>query len=410
MVTILCSGSRGDIQPYIALAQQIQKLGIKVRIAAGKSFGGFVEGYGVGFYPLSADQNSVDVDPKLLEAAGNSTNVLKMFSAFGKMKKYARLMVDEMYEACKDSDLVIYHPGCTIGYFAAEKLNIPSVMASPFPMLKTKQVASVVAYGKTKIPVGLSYTMIQNMLWMASKTGIKSFWKEKFGKLPENFSIPFERVDEKHPSVVSCSEYVFPRPTDWNDNIHQYGYWFTEEKDGYVPPKELGDFLESGEKPIYFGFGSMFNEKEKEKFLEIIKASLEGTGRRAIICGMGKVENLPENILAIGAVPHTWLFKRCSAVCHHGGAGTSAAGFAAGVPSIIVPFSNDQFAWAHRSYDLGVGAKPIYKNELSAEKLKNAIDYALSEKVVSNAEKLGKNISTENGAAECVKIIADLIK
>ena len=89
--------------------------------------------------------------------------------------------------------------------------------------------------------------MIQNMLWMASKTGIKSFWKEKFGKLPENFGIPFERVDKKHPSIVSCSEYVFPRPADWNKNIHQYGYWFTEETDRFTPPKELETFLEKGE-------------------------------------------------------------------------------------------------------------------------------------------------------------------
>ena len=81
------------------------------------------------------------------------------------------------------------------------------------------------------------------------------------------------------------------------------------------------------------------------------------------------IENLPETIIAIGSIPHSWLFKRVSAVCHHGGAGTTAAGFKAGVPSIIIPFSNDQFAWAHRAYDLGVGSKPIYRKDLTADKL-----------------------------------------
>ncbi len=409
MITILCSGSRGDIQPYVALAQEIKKQGKEVRIAAGKSFKSFVEGYDIGFYPLSADYKSANIDPKLLEAAGNSTNLLKMFLTFNKMKKYARMMVDEMYEACVSSELIVYHPGCTIGYFAAEQMGIPSVLASPFPMLATNEVASVIAYGKSKMPVKMSYQMIQGMLWMASKTGVTSFWKEKFNKLPENFGCPFERVDAHHPSVVSCSNFVFKRPTDWNKNTHQYGYWFLKENEDYTPPVALLDFLSTGDKPIYFGFGSVFNQKEKDIFVKMVTEALQITGKRGIICGMSEVEGLPQNIFAIDSVPHTWLFDKCSAVCHHGGAGTSAAGFAAGVPSIIVPFSNDQFAWAHRSYDIGVGSKPIYKKDLSTQRLADAINYALSDKVTENAKKLAENIANENGAKDCATVIVGIV-
>jgi sterol 3beta-glucosyltransferase len=324
------------------------------------------------------------------------------------MKKYARLMVDEMYDACEGSELIIYHPGCTVGYFAAEKMGVPSVLASPFPMLQTNKVASVISYGKSKMSKKQSYKMIQSMLWMASKTGVMSFWKEKFGKLPENFGCPFERVDESHPSIVSCSNYVFPRPLDWNKNIHQFGYWFIEESKDFTPPKELTEFLENGEKPIYFGFGSVFNVKDKDVFVTTVTEALHKTGRRGIISGMGRIDNLP-NVITIDSVPHTWLFPRCAAVCHHGGAGTSAAGFSAGVPSIIIPFSNDQFAWAHRSYDIGVGAKPIYKKQLSIDRLVEAIGYVLSDKVVANAKKLGEDISSENGARDCAAAICEIM-
>lgn len=410
MITILCSGSRGDIQPYIALAIQLKKQGLNVRIAAGRSFGEFITGYGVAHIPLSADYHSVNIDPKLLESAQSSTNPLKMLFTFRKMKKYSRMMVDEMYEACMDSDLVVYHPGCTIGYFAAQQMGIPSVLASPFPMLTTSERPSIIAYGKTKMPILLSYKMLQAMLWMASKTGVIQFWKEKFGKVPENFGCPFERVDEQHPSIVSCSSHVFPIPKDWNQNVHQSGYWFTEENDDYTPPESLLDFLSKGEKPIYFGFGSVFDDKDKDLFLNSVKGALEITGKRGIICGMGKFNDLPENMFAIDSIPHTWLFSKCSAVCHHGGAGTTAAGFAAGIPSVIIPFSNDQFAWAHRSYDIGVGAKPIYKKQLSTQRLADAINYALSDKVVENAKRLGKNIAGENGAKDCADAIARLVK
>ncbi len=410
MITILCSGSRGDFQPYIALARELQKLGKSVRIAGGKSFEDFIKGYGIDFYPLSADYQSADIDPKLLQDAQSSDNPLKMLLTFNKMKKYVFGLTAEMFSACKDSELIVYHPGCTIGYFAGEKLGIPSILAAPFPMHKTKEVASLIAYGKSKMPKALSYKLLQGMLWMAGKTGIIEFFKKEYGKLPENFGSPFERVDKNHPAIISCSNFVFPRPKDWNANIHQNGYWFVEESIDYKPSEELSDFLKNDEKPVYIGFGSVFDSRHKDETVKIIIDALNMVDRRGIICGMSDVQNLPGNLLAIDSIPHSWLFERVALVCHHGGAGTTAAGFKAGIPSIIIPFSNDQFAWAHRAYDLGVGSKPIYRKKLTSDKLASAIQFALRDDVINNAKTLGKNIATENGAKDCAKIIIESLK
>jgi len=410
MITILCSGSRGDFQPYIALAQELQKLGKSVRIAGGKSFEDFIKSYGIDFYSLSVDYLSADIDPKLLQDAQSSDNPLKMLLTFNKMKKYVFGLTAEMFSACQGSELIVYHPGCTIGYFAGEKLGIPSILAAPFPMHKTKEIASLIAYGKTKMPKALSYKLLQGMLWMAGKTGIAAFFKEEYGKLPENFGSPFERVDKNHPAIISCSNFVFPRPKDWNASIHQNGYWFVEENIDYKPSEELSDFLKNGEKPVYIGFGSVFDSKQKDETVKIIIDALNTSGKRGIICGMGDVQNLPGNLLAINSIPHSWLFERVSLVCHHGGAGTTAAGFKAGIPSIIIPFSNDQFAWAHRAYDLGVGSKPIYRKKLTSDKLASAIQYALKDDVIKNAKTLSKNIATENGAKDCAKVIIECLQ
>ncbi len=409
MITILCSGSRGDFQPYIALAQALQKLGKTVRIAGGVSFEAFIKSYGIDFYSLSADYQSTSIDPKLLQEAQSSDNPLKMLLTFNKMKKYVVGLTEEMYQACVGSELIIYHPGCSIGFFAGEKLGIPSILAAPFPMHKTSEVASLIAYGKTKMPKTMSYQLLQGMLWMAGKTGIVSFYKKAFGKLPENFGIPFEKVNKNRPAIVSCSKYVFPRPKDWNENIHQDGYWFVEETHGYTPSKALSDFLEAGEKPVYIGFGSVFDHKHQEETVTLIKEALNRTGKRGIISGMGEIANLPDNILAVDSIPHSWLFERVCLVCHHGGAGTTAAGFKAGVPSVIIPFSNDQFAWAHRAYDLGVASKPIYRKQLTAERLSSAIQHALNDRIIQSAQALGKNIATENGAQKCAQVIAAVL-
>ncbi|ERI91865.1 glycosyltransferase family 28 protein [Clostridiales bacterium oral taxon 876 str. F0540] len=414
MITILCSGSRGDFQPYIALAQQLKKLGKEVRITACKSVKGLIRSYGIDVYPIEADIETLKVDPKLLKAAGSSDNPLKMMFTFNKMKEYGIYMVNDYYSACEGSELIVYHPGCTVGYFAAEKFGIPSVLASPFPMHKTKEYLSVVMYGKTKsnaLTKKISYSMIQGMLWMASKSSVKGFWKNNFGKIPDNFGCPFERhTDKKHPAIVSCSNFVFKRPEDWNENIHQRGYWFVEESYDYTAPKELEDFLKSGEKPVYIGFGSMTSLEQHEGLAEIAVEAIKKSGKRGVICSMGKPKDLPKNIIAIDSIPHTWLFERVSAVCHHGGAGTTAAGFKAGVPSIIIPFSNDQFAWAHRAYDLGVDAKPILKKELTSDKLAEAIKFALTDKIVANAKSLGRNIAKEDGALECAKTIVKCLE
>ena len=414
MITILCAGSRGDFQPYIALAQELKKLGKDVRITGFRGFESYIRNYGIEYFPINADMDSLNVDPKMLKEAGSSDNPLKMLLTFNKMKKYGIHMVHDFYSACEGSELIVYHPGCTIGYFAAQKFGIPSVLASPFPMHRTKEYLSVVMYGKTKsnaITKSISYSMLQGMLWMASSSSLKGFWKERFGKLPDNFGCPFERhTDRKHPAIVSCSKFVFERPGDWNENIHQKGYWFVREPNEYQPDDALVDFLNAGEKPVYIGFGSMTSLGEDEGLAGLAVEAIVKSGRRGIICGMGKPDHLPGNVFAIGSIPHSWLFEKVSAVCHHGGAGTTAAGFKAGVPSIIIPFSNDQFAWAHRAYDLGVGTKPIPRKGLTSDKLAAAINSALSEPIITKSRALGSSIAMESGAKDCAKIIVDCLE
>ncbi len=414
MITILCAGSRGDFQPYIALAQQLKKFGKQVRIAGQKEFESFVNHYEIEYFPINVDIEALNIDPRMLEEAGSADNPLKMLLAFNKMKAYGEYTTKEYYKACQNSELIIYHPGLTIGYFAAQELGIPAVLASPFPMHKTKEYLSVITYGKSKpttINKKLSYQMLQVMLWMAGKGSVRSFWKKHFGRLPRDFGSPYENHNKANqPALISCSNYVFERPLDWNPHIHQKGYWFVEEKDDFAPDQSLIDFIQAKEKPIYIGFGSMAMMKKHDELGELVVNAIRKSGKRAIISGFGKPDNLTDDIYAIDGIPHSWLFKHVSAVCHHGGAGTSAAGFRAGVPSIIVPFSNDQFAWAHRSYDLNIGVKPIYVKNLSADNLADAIIVACQPDIIAEAKAMGVKIQSENGAEDCAKVIIDLLE
>ncbi|ABZ82646.1 udp-glucuronosyltransferase family, putative [Heliomicrobium modesticaldum Ice1] len=206
------------------------------------------------------------------------------------------------------------------------------------------------------------------------------------------------------------ANYVFPRPGDWNSHIHQSGYWFVEEPTDYQPSEALIRFLQAGEKPVYIGFGSVFDTDEKDAMSTRVIEALAKSGRRGILCGMGEWRDLPDHVFAVDSIPHSWLFERVSAVCHHGGAGTTVAGFKAGVPSIIVPFANDQFAWAHRAHDLGVGAKPIPVKKLTADNLAEAIRFVHNDHVVASAKMLATHMASENGARDCAKVIVDCLE
>jgi sterol 3beta-glucosyltransferase len=99
-----------------------------------------------------------------------------------------------------------------------------------------------------------------------------------------------------------------------------------------------------------------------------------------------------------------------AAVVHHGGAGTTAAGLRAGVPGVVIPFSNDQFAWGRRVYELGVASKPVPRKNLTAEKLADAIKFVLTKEIKDTAKDLGAKIQGENGASSAAKIIIDCVE
>ena len=99
-----------------------------------------------------------------------------------------------------------------------------------------------------------------------------------------------------------------------------------------------------------------------------------------------------------------------AAVVHHGGAGTTAAGFRAGVPTIVVPFMTDQPFWGKRVYELGVGPKPISRRRLTIKRLADAMTEAVTNSGIrQRAAELGRKIRAEDGIANAIEVIHQVI-
>lgn len=417
LISLLTAGSRGDTQPYIALGLELQKAGYAVRIAASETFEDLVIRFGLEFYPLPGKVSEI-VDNKNLRQAMEADNPFKVLASFNTLKKYAPSLQQGFYEACQGSDAIVYHPGAAIGYFIAQSLNIPGILATPFPMIPTRDYPALIFYDSIRLGKSfnlLTHKLFGEIMWLTSKDPIEQFWKGKFGSIPPNFVNPFsQKRSENGLFLVACSNYVFPQPQNRSKQTHHTGYWFLNEGDDWSPAESLQKFLQAGKPPVYIGFGSLGNPAQATQTTELVIDALKLSGQRGILAtgwsGMTKPDRIPDNIFIVESIPHAWLFPRMSVVVHHGGAGTTAAGLRAGIPSVIIPHANDQFAWGRRVYELGVGAKPIPRKKLTAAKLSDAISYALDEKVQAQAKELSERIQRENGVKVAAKLIIDHLK
>ncbi|KZE67557.1 hypothetical protein AWM68_19025 [Fictibacillus phosphorivorans] len=404
-ISLLTTGTRGDTQPYIALGKELKKLGHAVKIAAFENYQGLVEDHGLDFHPIKGDISKIVGE--MSKSSIESDNPLKFFTSFRKMKPYIKDkqmgMQSDLFDACEEADAIIYHPGAAIGQFAGEYFGVPTVLATPFPMAATKNYPALIFY---RVRLGkmanlLTHKLFEKGFWLTVKSPIGEFWKERFGMLPKHFNNPYLKETTRfHTSVMSMSQHVFPQS---NEETKCLGYWFLKEDlTDWEPPKELVSFIESGKPPIYVGFGSIYDENANETAKLVVEA-LRKTGHRGIL-GMGwnRVDDIEDfkDMYFIDNIPHTWLFQRTAGVIHHGGAGTTAATYYSGVPSVVVPHGNDQFAWGKRTEELGVGSAPIPRKELTVEKLMDGILRMQQESVVEKARELGNRLQKENGARD----------
>jgi sterol 3beta-glucosyltransferase len=344
-------------------------------------------------------------------------NPLKVIMGFNALKNYAYSLQQGFYDACQGADAIVYHPGATIGHFVAQTLNIPSILATPFPMTPTKDYPALIFYDTVRLGKTfnlLTHILFQQIMWQTSKAPIKRFWKDKFSDLPHNFVNPFsQRQSNKNLTLVACSDYVFKQPHDLANKAHNTGYWFLDE-DNWSPSDKLQEFLQAGTPPIYVGFGSLGHRDQATQTTEIVLDALERSGQRGLLAtgwsGMTKVNGISDNIFMVESIPHSWLFPKMSAVVHHGGAGTTAAAFRAGVPQVIIPHANDQFAWGKRVEELGVGAKAIPRKKLTAAKLSAAISAVLNPEVKAKAIALGDKIQLEHGTEVATRLITSYLR
>lgn len=414
-ITITAMGSRGDVQPYVALGAALRLRGHPVRLVAPALFADLAAAAGLAFraLPAEADPQRIMRHPALQAAARRGGQLHVLLTILRVVRPTLDALFAALGDACADAEALV---ACSIPFGAldsAERLGVPAVWASLHALRPTRAFPNVFlapAWLGPNHPLNpLSHRLMRAAFWLPMR-GALNRWRRAVGLPPHGRQSYFTWVERQRTrTLYGFSTAVLPPPADYPPHHSVTGYWFLDPPSDWAPPPDLVRFLEAGPPPLAIGFGSMDDQRPAAATRLILEA-LRSSGRRAVLiagwAGLGAAD-LPPEVLRITDIPHSWLFPRAAAVVHHGGAGTTAAGLRAGVPSVITPFAADQLFWARRVAQLGAGVAAPRLSALSASALAAAVDRAIGDpRIRSGAAALGARLRAEDGAARAAALIA----
>jgi sterol 3beta-glucosyltransferase len=408
-IAILTYGSRGDVEPFVALGVGLQKAGHTVRLAGPAPFAQLVTSNGLEFDPIEGDPD--ELTQAFADRAGLSwpRMVARMIQH---VLPLATAVFRTVAKAVQDADVIVHSFLMTdAGHTLARFRGVPDISAQFFPVFLPTSAFAAVAL--PDLSLGGLYRRATHVLNTAMfRYGARLLYRKVRASapdLPDLAPWPFRNlVGTCTPILFAYSSHILPRPTDWPSFAYVTGYWQLPPRPGWVPPDALVRFLESGPPPVYFGPGSM----RTENLLNLLRtavASARACGQRVFLGVSSEViggELRGADVFAMEGVPHAWLFPRMRYILHHGGAGTTGAAAAAGVPSTAIPFSADQAFWARQIHRLGIGPAAPPARHLTPSRLEAILNDALTNPAYQRqAEILGENIRKEDGVASAVQVI-----
>jgi UDP:flavonoid glycosyltransferase YjiC (YdhE family) len=414
-MTLLGFGYRGDIQPLVALAAGLRAAGHAARVATHDDFADLVRGASVPFHRLSSSAAAFIGGPAGAALRDRMTDP-ERFTRFVDcyLSPFLPSLFDEVWEACRDAEVVFGDSFTRTLPSLAERLKVPTFVVATYPLPHLPTRAFPYPFGgDSRAP---SPDAIRNrsrwshgrLLYAGFAQTVVDHWRQQTLDLPPKSWRDERLALRRMPHLLGFSPLILGRPREWPSWVHVTGYWFLKAPPEYRAPPELEKFLDNGPPPIAITFSSQV-ARHTSHLTSVVIEGLHQSGRRGVLLsGWGglRPDRQPPEVIQVPAVPHDWLFPRVAAVVHHGGSGTTASALRAGVPNVAVPFGFDQHLWGQQLARLGVGPEPLSLSSLTAEDLAGAIRNLVSDDSLRRrARAIAETLCAEDGVANAVAII-----
>ena len=374
-IVITTLGSLGDVQPFVALAAELRRHGHHCVFALPLHLLPYAQRLGFEARQLGPDLR------QLFEQFQRSLFQGKQIDDQASAYRQAMLVgapraLRELRALCAEADLVIGSEIMPLAYIVHEISGIPFVyVRASYP----RQVAAPDALDEASL-AAINLFRVQLSLPPLSNASLR------------------ERSD--YLALFALSREVLPALPSWPKHFHVTGFFFLDEEQ-WQPEPDLVAFLQAGPPPVVISLGSTMHD-DPAQLTALFLAAIDAVGCRTVIqhgsTGLVKGARLPQAVYAADYIPHAWLFARAACVVHHGGAGTSAATFRAGVPTVVIPHAVDEFVFARYAHDLGCASGVFPYQTLSVNQLSAAISSSLTDtRYRAAAAALSKRIQAEQG-------------
>ncbi|XSG75869.1 glycosyltransferase [Herpetosiphon llansteffanensis] len=314
-ITIVSYGSRGDVQPFLALGRALHHVGHTVKLVGPANFADLSQAAGVPFASVGVDiQAYLRERMASLSKSNNSIRLLK--SLRNELNELIEQVAHETLHACQGTDCIIGTGPQTASF--AEKIGVPFIEAVLQPLTPTSAFPSPIVPNWLNLGGFANYLThlgFEQIFWQIFRPTVNRVRTQVLGLPSYGFSSPFAKIREQVAlRLHGYSNYVLPRPNDWPDQHQVTGFWFLPPPSDWSPPTELTDFLAAGPAPMYIGFGSMMGG-DPQKLTELVSEALTRTGQRGIVAGgwgaLGETTDANEQLLFVKDVPHYWLLPMC---------------------------------------------------------------------------------------------------
>ena len=398
-------GSRGDVQPLVALATELRALGQQVHMCVPPDFSDWIESLGISVTPIG---------PELRKMTASKSPAMPASFSLERRRELAAGTVatqfDTVAAAARGCDIIVAATALQIAARSvAEMMRIPYVFAAycpavlPSPHHAPPPLPALPGQPPSPAPAD------NRELWARDAERFNDLFGPALNS--HRASAGLAAIDDVRSYVFTGQPWLAADPTlaPWpgraDDGVFQTGAWILSDERPLTP--ELETFLAAGEPPIYFGFGSI---RAPANLSEVMINSARALRRRAIVSSGWAELSVVDNegdCVTVAEVNQQRLFKRVAAVVHHGGAGTTTAAASAGAPQVVIPQMYDQHYWAQRIHALGIGIAHA-AGAPTADSLSSALELALQSSVAARARSIATEVRTDGARTAAKRLMTEL--
>jgi vancomycin aglycone glucosyltransferase len=400
-ILLVSHGTRGDVQPIVALGVALKARGHAVQLVAPSNFVTWVRGYG-----LDIQSDGIDVED-LLRSARSGLQSLSWQLRY--LSHNTPLLFEPVAQASEGCDLII----CAGIQFAAASVaqwrNVPYAHVVFCPCATPNSASPPPNVHKQTLP-----RWINRLLWQAGGPLADLALRGPINRGRATLGLaaldnPISQI-LKGRTILAADPDLGPLADDAPKSAVSTEAWVLDEPGALDTRIEA--FLQQGPAPIYIGFGSMIAPRAPELVVQAV-AAVRAAGRRAVVAGgWAALEahiQKADDVMTIDNVPHSLIFPKVAAAVHHGGAGTTTAAARAGVPQVLLPHILDQYYWAHRVEVLGLGPPALPIERVTLERLCDRICRSVNDPLIrERVDRLAPLVAARNGVSKAVEMIEAL--